>query len=106
MAFSGKSENFPASSTKFVALMLTKGLFRTVLGNDDLPEAELTLPESPNSDQQAVYDTKMQERAVLIQQRKNNRNTASEQMAMAMGRRFGSCFKKSFAVQRGRRWSV
>ena len=44
-AFSGKSEDFPAWSTKFVALKHTKGLFRTVMGNDDLPEAEPTLPE-------------------------------------------------------------
>ena len=74
MSFSGKAEDFPAWSTKFVALMQTKGLFRTVMGNDDLPEAEPTLPESPNADQQPAYDTKMQERAVLIQQRKDNRN--------------------------------
>ena len=47
--FSGKSEDFPAWSTKFVALMHTKGLFRTVMGNDDLPEAEPTLPENPNA---------------------------------------------------------
>ena len=69
-AFSGKSENFPHWSTKFAALMHTKGLFRTVMGNYGLPEAEPTLPETPNAVQQAAYDTKMQERAVLIQQRK------------------------------------
>ena len=74
-AFSGKSEDFAAWSTKFAALMHTKGLFRTVMGNYDLPEPEPTLPESPNADQQAAYDTKMQERAGLIQQRKDNRNT-------------------------------
>ena len=46
--FCGKSEDFPAWSTKFVALIHTKGegLFRRVMGNDDLPEAEPTLPES------------------------------------------------------------
>ena len=49
-ACSGKSEDFPAWSTKFVARMHTKGLFRTVMGNDDLSETEPTLPESPNAD--------------------------------------------------------
>ena len=73
-AFCGKSEDFPAWSTKFVALMHTKGLFRTVKGIDDLPDAEPTLPEGPNAEQQAAYDTKMQERAVMMQQRKDNRN--------------------------------
>ena len=58
--FSGKSEDFPAWSTKFVALMHTKGLFRTVMGNDDLPEAEPTLPENPNADQMTAYNTKIQ----------------------------------------------
>ena len=28
-------------------------------GNDDLPEAEFSLPEIPNADQQAAYDIKM-----------------------------------------------
>ena len=62
-ALSGKFENFRAWSTKLVALMHTKGLFRKVMGSDDLPEGP-TLPESPNADQQAAYDTKMQEQAV------------------------------------------
>ena len=53
-AFSGLSEDFPAWSTAFVALMHTKGLFMTVMGNDDRPEAEPTCPESPNADQQAA----------------------------------------------------
>ena len=60
-AFSETSEIFPACSTKF------GGLFRTVMGNDDLPEAEPSLPETPIADQQAAYDTKMQERALLVQ---------------------------------------
>ena len=68
---------------EFVALMLTKGQFRTVMGND-LSEVEFTLSESPNSDQRAAYDTKMQERAVLIQQRKDNRNTVWSHQALVL----------------------
>ena len=74
-AFSETSEDFPSCSTKFGALKHSKGLFRTVMGNDDLPEAEPSLPETPIADQQGAYDTKMQERALLIQQRKDNRST-------------------------------
>ena len=83
-AFSGNPEDFPAWLTKFVALMHTRGLFRTVMGNDDLPEAETILPESPNADQQAAYDTKMQERAALIQQRKDNRNSMRSHLALVL----------------------
>ena len=83
-AFTGKSEEFPAWSTKFVALVHTKGLFRVVMDNDDLLEAEPTLTESPNADQQAAYDTKMQERAVLIQQKKDNRNTVWSHLALVL----------------------
>ena len=83
-AFRGKSENFPAWLTKFVALMHTKGLFRTVMANDDLPEAEHTLPESEIAGQQAAYDAKMQKRAVLIQQRKDNRNTVWSHLALVL----------------------
>ena len=54
------------------------------MGNDDLPDAEPTLLKSPNADQQAAYDTKMQERAVLIQQRKDNRNTVWSHLALVL----------------------
>ena len=64
--------------------MHTKVVFRTVMGIDDLPEAEPTLPESSNADQQAAYDTKMQERAGLIQQRKDNRNTVWSHLVLVL----------------------
>ena len=54
------------------------------MGNDDLPEAEPTLPKSPNADQQAAYDAKMQERAGLIQQWKNNGNTVWSHLALVL----------------------
>ena len=63
------------------------------MGNDDLPEAEPTLPESPNADQQAAYDTKMQERAVLIQQRKDNRNTVWSHLALVLNNTTLMCIK-------------
>ena len=77
-------KNFLAWSTKFVALMHTKSLFRTVMGNDALHEAEPSLPEKLNADQQAAYDSKMQERAVLIQRRKDNRNTEWSHLALVL----------------------
>ena len=46
-AFSQKFEFFCAWSTVCVALMHTKCLFKTVLGNDNLTEAGATLSESP-----------------------------------------------------------
>ena len=56
---------------------------------DDLPEAEPTLSESPNADQQAAYENKIQEqRAVFIQQRKNNRNTVWSHIALALNNIF------------------
>ena len=83
-SFRGKAKDFPAWSTKFVALMHTKGLFRTVMDNDDLPEAEPTLSGCPNNKMQPAYDTKMQGRAVLIQQRKHKRNTAWSHLALVL----------------------
>ena len=35
--FSGPADHFPAWSTKFVALMQTKGLFNSVIGHDATP---------------------------------------------------------------------
>ena len=62
MVLNGKIEDFPDWLTKYMGLMHIRRLFCTVIGKEDLPEAEPILPESPNDDQQAAYDAKMQER--------------------------------------------
>ena len=62
MVLNGKVEDFPDWLTKYMELMHIMRLFCTVIGKEYLPEAEPILPESPNDDQQAAYDTKMQER--------------------------------------------
>lgn len=36
LSFSGKSEDFPAWSTRFLAYMQTKGLYKTAIGKDDV----------------------------------------------------------------------
>ena len=59
-AFSGKSEDCLAGSTKLVAMMHPKGLFRTMIDNDDLLEAEPTPPDSSSGIHLVAYDTKMQ----------------------------------------------
>ena len=40
--------------------------------------------QRPNANQRAAYDTKLQERAVLIQQRKDNRNTVRSHLALVL----------------------
>ena len=65
-AFSVKSRDFSFCSTKFVVLSNTKDLFMAMMVNDDLPEAEPTLSESPNADQQAAYENKIQEQRALF----------------------------------------
>ena len=56
---------------KIAALMQIRSLFRTVLGKDNLAEAEPALPESQNADQTEAYKIKIQEQALLIQPRKD-----------------------------------
>ena len=59
-----KAEDFPAWSTKFVALMQTKGLFSAVMGQDDTPD-EL---------EQLVDETKEAEREKIMKGIKNRNN--------------------------------
>ena len=47
-----------------------------------MPEGERTLSTSPNTDQHTACITKMQEPAVMIQQRKDNQNILWSHLAL------------------------
>ena len=53
LVFDGKAENYPAWKTKCVAYMQKKGLFKALLGKDELPAEIAPLAEDATNDQKA-----------------------------------------------------
>ena len=72
--FSGKAEDFPAWSTKFVALMQTKGLFKAVMGQDDAPDLVEPLADGANPEQRREHETKVAEREKILKGIKSRNN--------------------------------
>ena len=72
--FSGKAEDFPAWSTKFVALMQTKGLFSAVMGQDDTPDELEPLVDGATVEQRSEHETKAAEREKIMKGIKNRNN--------------------------------
>ena len=72
--FSGKAEDFPAWSTKFVALMQTKGLFSAVMGQDDTPDKLEPLVDGTTAEQRSEHETKAAERKKIMKGIKNRNN--------------------------------
>ena len=72
--FSGKAEDFPAWSTKFVALMQTKGLFSAVMGQDDTPDELEQLVDGATAEQRSEHETKVAEREKIMKGIKNRNN--------------------------------
>ena len=53
LCFTGSAEDYPAWSTKFTAFMQTKGLFKSLLGKEVIPEEIAPLAEDASAEQQA-----------------------------------------------------
>ena len=72
--FSGKAEDFPAWSTKFVALMQTKGLFSAVMGQDDTPDELEQLVDGATAEQRSEHEIKVADREKIMKGIKNRNN--------------------------------
>ena len=54
--FSGKAEDFPTWSTRFIAFMQTKGLYKTLIGNENVVTRPVNLPNNPTKEPSATRD--------------------------------------------------
>ena len=73
--FSGKSEDFPTWSTRFIELMQTKGLHKTLIENEDIIRRPDNLPENFSEKQQASRDAQQREYAIKVEEKENRNNT-------------------------------
>ncbi len=73
VVFDGKSENYPAWSTKFTVYMQTKGVYKVLLGKEIVPEEIAPLAENASNEQKAEWEAKVQVRNKQIEEM-NERN--------------------------------
>ena len=84
LIFVRKVENYPEWSTKFVAYMQTKGLFKALFGKDELPAEITPLAEDATNDRKAEWEAKVQEKRTLIEKIEERNNTVWCHIALAL----------------------
>ena len=72
--FSGKSEDFPAWSTRFIAFMQTKSLYKTLIGKEDTITRPENLPENHSDEQRAAGDAQQREYTINVEEKENRNN--------------------------------
>ena len=55
LTYTGKSQDFPIWSTRFVAMMQTKGLYNSLLGTEDQPNEPAPLPNGETNDEKKKH---------------------------------------------------
>ena len=73
--FSGNSEDFPTWRTRFIALMQTKRLYKTLIGTQDTIKRPDNLPENPSDEKRAAGDARQREYAIKVEKKENRNNT-------------------------------
>ena len=75
LCFSGLVEDYPAWSTKFTALMQTKGLYKALLGNEVIPDPSAPIDETATAAQRTEWEAKVKERNEQVQDINERGNT-------------------------------
>ena len=84
LCFTGTAEDYPAWSTKFTAFMQTKGLYKSLLGKEIIPDEIADLPEDSSEEQRAQREAKIQERNKEIEDIKELNNSVWCHIALAL----------------------
>ena len=70
----GKSEDFPIWFIVIIAFMQTKGLYKTLIGSEDIIRRPNNLPENPPDALRAARDSQRKEHTIKVEQKKNRDN--------------------------------
>ena len=84
LCFTGTAEDYPAWSTKFTAFMQTKGLYKSLLGKEVIPQEIPLLAEDASEQQRAERETKVQQRNKEIEDIKERNNSVWCHLALAL----------------------
>ena len=84
LCFTGTAEDYPAWSTKFTAFMQTKGLYKSLLGKEVIPQEIPPLAEDASEQQRAERETKVQQRNKEIEDIKKQNNSVWCHLVLAL----------------------
>ena len=84
LCFTGTAEDYPAWSTKFTAFMQTKGLYKSLLGKEVIPQEIPPLAEDASEQQRAERETKVQQRNKEIEDIKERNNSVWCHLVLAL----------------------
>ena len=85
LCFTGTAEDYPAWSTaKFTAFMQAKGLYKSLLGNEVMPEEIAALAEDASEEQRTQREAKVQQRNKEIEDIKERNNSVWGHLALAL----------------------
>ena len=82
--FSGKSEDFPTWSTRFIAFMQTKGLYKTLIGEEDRIVRPRDLEENASEEQRAAHNAQQEQYRVKVEEKTNRNNTVWCYLALTL----------------------
>ena len=75
LCFSGAAEDYPAWSTKFIAFMQTKGLYKSLVAKEIIPQEIAPLGTDASEEQTAQRNAQVQQRNKEIEDIKERNNT-------------------------------
>ena len=78
------AENYPAWSTTFTAYMQTKGLYKALLGKEDVPEEIAPLAENTLNEPKAEREVKVLQRNKQIEEINERSNIVWYPIALAL----------------------
>ncbi len=84
LCFTGLAEDYPAWSTKFMAFMQTKGLYKSLLGKEVLPPEIDPLAEGASAEAATEREAKVQQRNQQVQEISERNNSVWCHIALAL----------------------
>ena len=82
--FSGESEDSSTCSTRFIAVMPSKGLYKTLIGNEEIITRPDKLPENPSDEQRAARDAQQKEYTIKVDDNENSNKTVWCYLALTL----------------------
>ena len=82
--FSGKTEKFAACCTGFIAFMQSKGLQKTLIGNEDKIRPLDNLPEDLSKKKRAARDAQQKEYTIECEEKENGNITVRCYLALML----------------------
>ena len=105
LCFTGTAEDYPAWSTKFMAFMQTKGLYKSLLGKEAIPDEIAPVAEDASDEVIAQRQAQVQQRNKEIEDINERNNSVWCHIALALDKTSLMYIRQLFITRQHWRWS-